>query len=98
MDENHGSEEQRWGKRNQYMSTRNYFVTIISPGGNTTAVVEGIPASQLERRRLNDAIMKQYRDVEQVGFLDRRVPYLQMAGGEFCGNATRCAACLHPRQ
>lgn len=73
-------------------------VTILYPGGNTTAIVEGIPSSQLERRRINDVIMKQYPKVEQVGFLDRSLPRLQMAGGEFCGNATRSAACLHPRQ
>lgn len=73
-------------------------VTILYPGGNTTAIVEGIPSSQLERKRINDAIMKQFPKVEQVGFLDRSKPLLQMAGGEFCGNATRSAACLHPRQ
>ena len=30
--------------------------------------------------------------VEQVGFVSQRSNRLEMAGGEFCGNATRCAA------
>ena len=34
--------------------------------------------------------MKSYSNIEQVGFLDKN--FLRMAGGEFCGNATRSAA------
>jgi diaminopimelate epimerase len=38
--------------------------------------------------------MKKFPRVEQVGFLDRQKRKLEMAGGEFCGNATRCTAYL----
>lgn len=76
------------------MEKTNRNITIIYPGGNTTAIVEGIPSLQAQRKRINDEIMRQYPEVEQVGFLDRSKPYLQMAGSEFCGNATRSAASL----
>ena len=35
--------------------------------------------------------MKKYNFVEQVGFINTKEYELVMAGGEFCGNATRCA-------
>ena len=50
--------------------------------------------SDQDRKRLNDTIMRSYPTVEQVGFisLTQPVPRLTMAGGEFCGNATRSTA------
>lgn len=70
--------------------------TICIPGGNNTALVYGTNYTQKQKKIINDAIMKKHSDVEQVGFinLDRR-PELQMAGGEFCGNATRSVASLY---
>lgn len=69
-------------------------ITILRPGGNDTALVPGINRTQQEKKVINDAIMKKYKNVEQVGFIDISKPELQMAGGEFCGNATRSTAFL----
>ena len=76
--------------------------SILDPTGNITALVESPvdPAAQPEAAR---EIMRLHPDVEQVGFL--RIPEqgdvqgeLRMAGGEFCGNASMCAAALLHRQ
>jgi len=50
--------------------------------------------SQDKRKRINDMLMSVYPNVEQVGFVDEDLaaPELMMAGGEFCGNATRSTA------
>ena len=64
-------------------------ITLLSPGGNNTALVPGINRSFAEKKKINDGIMKKFADIEQVGFVDLKKPELQMAGGEFCGNATR---------
>ena len=76
------------------MSQNNLDLTILNPGGNITALIKGIPASLLQRKLVNDAVMKRFPKVEQVGFYTFSPPRLQMAGGEFCGNATRCLAYL----
>lgn len=72
-------------------------MTIIIPGGNDTALLEGIPPKN-KRKVINDAVMKQYPNVEQVGFYtydaNKKLARLEMAGGEFCGNATRSLAYL----
>lgn len=67
------------------------------PGGNKTALVIGDRFTSEERRIINDAIMDKDPETEQVGFVQDSAdalssPSLQMAGGEFCGNATRSAA------
>lgn len=63
------------------------------PGGNDTALVLKNGYSVEEKKAINDIILKQDPSIEQVGFVDaRQLPELQMAGGEFCGNATRSAA------
>ena len=69
-------------------------LTILNPGGNITALVKGTNRSPAERRIINDKIMTEFPKVEQVGFIDYSPTRLVMAGGEFCGNATRCAAFL----
>ena len=76
------------------MSQNNLDLTILNPGGNITALIKGIPASLLQRKLVNDAVMKRFPKVEQVGFYTFSPPRLEMAGGEFCGNATRCTAYL----
>ncbi len=73
-------------------------VYILWPGGNTTALVkDAIP------RRLQPVIarkiMRVKSKVEQVGFIEKpknkkAIARLQMMGGEFCGNATRCLGWL----
>jgi diaminopimelate epimerase len=74
-----------------------YKFTILRPGGNDTAVVEGIVNKDL-RKKINRAIMQKYPHVEQVGFYDfdqiSNTYRLEMAGGEFCGNAARSLAHL----
>ncbi len=73
-----------------------YSYTILRPGGNDTALVNGIIRDPRVRKLVNDAIMKRNPTIEQVGFVNlrRTIPELLMAGGEFCGNATRCTAWL----
>ena len=66
---------------------------ICRPGGNDTALVYGMNYTPEDKKQINDAIMATHPNVEQVGFIDlNKTPELQMAGGEFCGNATRSAA------
>ena len=78
------------------MSEREVNFPFISfrPGGNDTALFIGIPQDQTTRASVNDEIMGAYPNIEQVGFvnLDPTNPELMMAGGEFCGNATRSTA------
>lgn len=67
--------------------------TICKPGGNDTALVYGTDYTSNRKKIINNAIMARHPNVEQVGFIDlNKKPELQMAGGEFCGNATRSAA------
>lgn len=76
------------------MKTINF--TILSPGGNDTAICAGNVKSFKTREKINNLIMDKYPDVEQVGFIAGGLenPKLSMAGGEFCANALRCAALL----
>jgi diaminopimelate epimerase len=69
-------------------------LTILNPGGNITVLVEGTNRSLNERKMINDKIMAKFSEIEQVGFIDYSPTRLVMAGGEFCGNALRCAAFL----
>lgn len=73
---------------------KQYRFTILRPGGNDTALVQGIQKDPNVRRDINDQIMNIYPNVEQVGFISSpdQDPELMMAGGEFCGNATRSTA------
>ena len=76
---------------------------IFDPTGNITALVE-TPVDAADQPAVASKIMELEPDVEQVGFVtyedkkdaeDVSVPIsLRMAGGEFCGNATMCAAAL----
>lgn len=65
---------------------------IYNPAGNITALVIGDEYNLEQRKLINDKIMRKESQVEQVGFLSTKEKKLSMAGGEFCGNATRCAA------
>lgn len=73
------------------LKNMNINYKIFNPGGNKTALVIGNCYGIEERKQINDKILKQNQDVEQVGFLDAKENSLEMAGGEFCVNATRCA-------
>lgn len=68
------------------------------PGGNDTALVLKSGFTSEEKKAINDAILQKDKSIEQVGFVeDGKEPELQMAGGEFCGNATRSAASYYLR-
>lgn len=73
--------------------------SIFDPTGNITALVES-STDVKDRPEVAARIMAAEPDVEQVGFVsfsgDAEIPVrLRMAGGEFCGNATMCAAALY---
>ena len=70
--------------------------TIFNPTGNITALVEE-PVLISDQPAAAASIMKRHPEIEQVGFVS--FPQgggvqacLRMAGGEFCGNASMCAA------
>lgn len=67
---------------------------VYKPGGNDTGLFEGVIRDVTQRKLIADALMKEYPNVEQVGFvnLDPNNTELMMTGGEFCGNATRSTA------
>jgi len=64
---------------------------ILNPGGNKTALVIGNNYNFKERKIINEKILRDNPIVEQVGFISESKRRLEMAGGEFCMNATRCA-------
>ena len=70
---------------------------VFDPTGNITALVES-DVNISDQPAAASRIMELEPDVEQVGFVrfaEGNVPViLRMAGGEFCGNATMCAAAL----
>lgn len=65
---------------------------IYSPCGNDTALVEGTNINEQIKKIINNKIMNANPNIEQVGFVSQDRYKLAMAGGEFCGNATRSAA------
>lgn len=77
---------------------------IYDPTGNITALVETSVAVEAQPG-LAEQIMEKHPHVEQVGFVrrfdDREKGFdmeLRMAGGEFCGNASMCAAVWYTEQ
>lgn len=78
--------------------------SILDPTGNITALVESEVAPS-GRLAVASQIMERHPEVEQVGFVHFFLPEtiqadsvqveLQMAGGEFCGNASMSAAALY---
>lgn len=83
---------------NEYMKQpkNSLSFSICRPGGNNTCLIEKVIGDPKQRKEINDLAMRFYPDVEQVGFvnLDKDDYRLIMAGGEFCGNATRSTAWL----
>ena len=68
---------------------------ILNPSGNITAlVVKDYPREKYQE--ISSKIMQENPQVEQVGFLKKysdSIYRLEMAGLEFCGNASRAFAC-----
>jgi len=85
-------------KTKEITAITNFRSNIICyrPGGNDTALVISNIVDPLVKRTINNTLMQIYPNIEQVGFVS--VKYgtlsLNMAGGEFCGNATRSTAYL----
>ncbi len=67
-----------------------FSFSIVRPGGNDTAIIDGFVPKSL-RRPLNDKIIKQFPSVEQCGFyqvdIKKNLVKFSMLGGEFSGNA-----------
>ena len=77
---------------------------IFDPTGNITSLVES-PVAVEAQPGLAEQIMARHPLVEQVGFVrkadDNESGFdmeLRMAGGEFCGNASMCAAVWYTEQ
>lgn len=70
---------------------------IANPAGNITALVIDNGISKQEYASISDEIMGKNKSVEQVGFVSFKDDRLQlnMAGGEFCGNAAISTAALY---
>lgn len=90
----------------EYGNYKEIKYCIFDPTGNITALVE-TEVRAADRTPVASAIMAAHPEVEQAGFVvfndaartaadapDAAVS-LMMAGGEFCGNATMCAAALY---
>lgn len=73
------------------LSIKNIKYKILNPGGNKTALIKGTEYTINQKKLINKMIMDKYPQVEQVGFLSNNTNRLEMAGGEFCINGTRCA-------
>jgi len=88
--------EQKTGKEKiQPMNFRSQLI-CYRPGGNDTVLILNGDVNPLTKKVINNSVMKIYPNIEQVGFvflMENKVQ-LNMAGGEFCGNATRSTADL----
>lgn len=70
---------------------KEFSFKVLNPGGNKTALIFGNDYNEKEKKEINDYILRENTEVEQVGFLSLKEKKLEMAGGEFCVNASRCA-------
>ena len=69
---------------------------LLDPTGNITILAD-TPVNSEEQPSVAARLMELEPDAEQVGFLTgtgTEDPALRMAGGEFCGNASMCAAVI----
>jgi ribosomal protein S18 acetylase RimI-like enzyme/diaminopimelate epimerase len=75
---------------------RSFSFINMKPAGNNTGLFPGVIQNMDLRGKIGSALQDIYPDIEQVGFvnLDPECAELMMAGGEFCGNATRSTAWL----
>ena len=76
-----------------------YKYMIFDPTGNITALVKTYAIRELHPAIASE-IMKLHPEVEQVGFFctdESGDAVLRMAGGEFCGNASMCAAVMYAK-
>jgi diaminopimelate epimerase len=75
---------------NAAIETKLQHVVIARPGGNDTALVFD-DVNPRDYKDINTYIQNKNPEIEQVMFVDNDLPLPKgtMAGGEFCGNATR---------
>ena len=75
--------------------TQRIAYTLFDPTGNITLLVE-TPVPEVSQPLLARKLMEREPETEQVGFVfpAENGIGLRMAGGEFCGNASMCAAAL----
>ena len=68
---------------------------LANPTGNITVLVE-TPVAKEDYKAVADKLMALNPTAEQAGFIgeDENGCFLNMAGGEFCGNATMSAAAV----
>ncbi len=67
----------------------------LSPSGNMTLLFEGLDHGKNKRMLYaTKGLLPCHIGAEQAGFIDISKGKLEMAGGEFCINATRCLALL----
>ena len=75
--------------------------TVLDPSGNLTILV-ATEVARAQQPALAAALLSAEPAAEQVGFLESPGTdchiRVRMAGGEFCGNATLCAAALYSAQ
>ncbi len=73
----------------------NIYYYLLDPTGNITILVD-TPVPEKKRAEVAAKLMQVEPSSEQVGFTQGTA--LNMAGGEFCGNATLSAAALYCRK
>lgn len=83
---------------NNKLKKTKYQISILRPGGNNTMLIKGLVKNPIQKKFINDQMMNLFPNVEQIGFYDfspnMKTVVLEMAGGEFCGNALRSIAYL----
>jgi diaminopimelate epimerase/GNAT superfamily N-acetyltransferase len=75
-------------------SLKKLGVTSLFKGyasGNPTIIILS-KVSEVDFVEIDQLIKSEFKEIEQVGFLDTRNKTFMMAGHEFCGNASRIAA------
>lgn len=83
------------GREGSYMNNPEYLISAA--GGNETAiqVIDKPQTSEWYAEKGTELGAKYEKlGAEQSGFLIKSKDHFQMAGGEFCGNATRSAAII----
>jgi len=74
---------------------RNIKYVIADPAGNITIFVLS-PVDRADYQEVADFLLAKHPDAEQLGYIlpyeEGKLPRMEMAGLEFCGNATRSFA------
>ena len=73
---------------------RNWKFYKFSPSGNTTLLLDVENARLRNKRPLIEAVGADGVPAEQAGYADVASCHLEMAGGEFCANASRAMGAL----